>query len=248
MISVGCLFCSPRCSPGWFKCLYKSSSSSIILCCSSFLQCYSDFQPNFRYFFRVLKLLCIHGLKQLFCQVFAKGFNKSCMTVLVFCSSSSNVNIMFFKHSCHINFKIMSIITLKYFLVFKHTTLFVYYFQHTCSLTCFLALKLYYYLVSQSNINTCQHVLLCVPFKDIIGHIKQIRLTLHIRFCHIVMRFFFPLGGGIWTCQSACFANHDMISLLGTELILCSSLNDLPRSKVYVVDSMPHFVFCLSFT
>ena len=48
-------------------------------------------------------------------------------------------------------------------------------------------------LVSWWNINTCQHVLICASLKDIMGHIKPVKLTLLIRFCNIVMRVIYFL-------------------------------------------------------
>ena len=108
--------------------------------------------------FRVLKFFCIHGIKQLFCQHFVKSFYKCCVSVLIICSYSSNINIVFFKQLCHITFKLRPIITLKHLWIFKNTTLFI-----------------------------------CVSFKNIIRHLKQIKLMLLIRFCHIVMRNYYFL-------------------------------------------------------
>ena len=99
------------------------------------------FNPNFRYFFRVLLLLRIHGLKQLFLQHFVKSFIKRCMIMLVFCFCSSNVNIGFFKQLCRITFKLRLIISLKDLWVFKHTALLIYSFQLKYDLNCFVGRK-----------------------------------------------------------------------------------------------------------
>ena len=80
------------------------------------------FNPNCRYFFRVLKLLGIHRLKQQFCQLFVKSFYKGCVSMLVFCCRSWNISIVFFKQLCHLTFKLTPIITLKYLGIFKITT------------------------------------------------------------------------------------------------------------------------------
>ena len=58
------------------------------------------FYPNFRYFFRVLKLLRIHDLKQQLCQIFFESFQKSCVSVLLFCYCCLNINIALFKQYC----------------------------------------------------------------------------------------------------------------------------------------------------
>ena len=70
-------------------------------------------------------------------------------------------------------------------------------------------------------------------------HVKQIKLVLLIRFCHIIMRMVYPFGGGIWTCQRACLANHDLISFFGIDVILYSSFIAFPpvqrRSGSYYI-------------
>ena len=69
------------------------------------------FDLNYQYVLKLFKFLSIHGLKQLFYQLLVKGFHKSCVSVLVFCSL--NVTIVFFKQLSHFTFKLRPIITLK---------------------------------------------------------------------------------------------------------------------------------------
>ena len=84
-----------------------------------------NFNPNFRYVFRVLKLFSTHQLKQLFYQLFVRGLHKGRMGVLVFCCCCSNIRTVFFRQLCHFFFKLRSIITLKYLLILKHVTLLI---------------------------------------------------------------------------------------------------------------------------
>ena len=99
------------------------------------------FDPNCGNVFRVLELLGMHRLKHQFCQLFVKGFHKGCVSVLVFCCYSRNINVVFFKQLCHSTFKFRPIITLKHPWVIKHTTLFIDCFQYKCNLICFLGPK-----------------------------------------------------------------------------------------------------------
>ena len=50
-------------------------------------------------------------------------------------------------------------------------------------------------------------------------YIKQIKLILPISFCYLVSRVFISLGRSIETSQSACFANHEMVSFFGIDEI-----------------------------
>ena len=59
-------------------------------------------------------------VKQLLFQLSVKYFHKNCVSVLIFCCCSLNVNIVFFKQLYHITFKLRPIITLKYLWLFHH--------------------------------------------------------------------------------------------------------------------------------
>ena len=86
--SVLRLFQPSCCSLGWYKCLYKPSSGSTFSYGCAIddhrrflvaLLAYNTsqiFNKNGWYFFRVLKLLGIHGLKQMFLRLFTKGFHE----------------------------------------------------------------------------------------------------------------------------------------------------------------------------
>ena len=132
----------------------------MILCCLSCLQCCSSFYQNCPSYFRVLRLLSIHRLKQLFCHIFVKSFYRRymnlveffcCLRMLILCFASS-----------HITFKIKPIILLKYLWVFKHVVLFICCFQHKCNLTCFhgvRALVILYLCTTSTPVNMYLYVL-----------------------------------------------------------------------------------------
>ena len=61
---------------------------------------------------------------------------------------------------------------------------------------------------------------------------------LFIRFCHIVMRMMISFGGGIRTCQSACFTNNDLISFPDIDVILSALLLPCHLSKLDRLDSI----------
>ena len=167
-------FLSTCCSPGWYRYLYKPSSSntyplgyfsgiscltlSSLIASFGFIPFINDFvlfilwAVLFRLpiLFRDLGVLeSIHQLKQLFSQLFVKGFWKSCKSVLTFCWCSLNFSIVFFKQLCHINSKLRPFNTLKYLWVFKYTT------QYKCNLTYFLGLKEISLYCILWSINTC---------------------------------------------------------------------------------------------
>ena len=89
------------------------------------------FNPNCWHFFRVLKLLSIHGLEQLFCQLFVKGFHNSLYFVVVLrmstlCFSSSfDTSLLNSDPLSHWNN-----------LGYLNTRPFLYIFQHKFNLTC----------------------------------------------------------------------------------------------------------------
>ena len=144
------------------------------------------------------------------------------MSMLVCRCCPSNINIIFFKQLCHIIFKLRPIITLKYLLDW---------FQHKYNVAWFLSPKCPGDFTSRCNIDAFQDILARVPFKNIVRHVKKIKLMLLIRFCHIVVRMIYFLWRWYWTCQSAFFANHDLISFFNIDVILCSSFIALPPVK-----------------
>ena len=97
--------------------------------------------PRGWYFFRVLQLLRLNELKQLFWKPIVKDFLIRCLSVLLDWCCSSNISIVFFKQPCHISFKHRPTTILKYLGVFKKTNVFIYCYNTNATLLALLVLR-----------------------------------------------------------------------------------------------------------
>ena len=111
----------------------------------------------------------------------------------MFCCHPSNISIVCFKQFSHFTFKLRPIITSKYLGIVKHATVLIDRLQHKQNFAWFFGLKGSGDFISWCNINACHDILVRVFFKDIMRLIKQIKLMLFIRFCHIVIRMMYLL-------------------------------------------------------
>ena len=111
-------------------------------CIVQFVHNFSQiFDPNFRYFFRLLEVLGIHWFKQQILQLFVRSFHESRMSMLVFCCCSSNINIMFFKQLRHLALELRTVINLDGLGIFERVTFLTDCLQYKCNLARFFSRK-----------------------------------------------------------------------------------------------------------
>ena len=148
--------------------------------------------------------------------LFERCLNSVCWMLLIhrlnvlhklfeFCCCSLNVNIVCFEKLCHINFKLKSVITLKYLWVFKRTTFVIYCFQHKYNLNELLVLRAqatFYLDATPTFVNMCLYVFSSKK----LSYIKNwSHWCCSLGFFTSSGCWFISLEGSKWTCLSIFF-------------------------------------------